>query len=202
MNENLKSLYDKIYKDESTKDPKKFIRIFEQDLSVIELPDLNNYDDYKMSTRLLSDYAQMLVAEGYVRKAVPFLNKAIKQVESDKDFSDTNKWSSPVYESLVWNRAFTNFSLKNIKEAKVDLKNLTDHFPENDRYRNWLKACDDRKFVLLEWSLFSLVIISSISYFAFGLENDTIRYIALLGILIGFFGGLFTGKIRKKRLQI
>ncbi len=51
MKNKLYKLYDQIYHDESTKDPKKFIEIIENEISIFDDDFSDNHDDYIKITR-------------------------------------------------------------------------------------------------------------------------------------------------------
>ena len=75
----IKSLYDKIYSDRETKDPKIFINIYEENINLIEGADnLTSNPDYKGIMRITADYALALSQYGSSRKSIPYLDKAIQ----------------------------------------------------------------------------------------------------------------------------
>jgi len=199
--ENLNKLYDKIYQDESTKEPRRFIQVIESEISLFDIDEYANYSDYFKMTRLMADYGIMLVKAGYIKKSLSHLENAILRIETDKELKDKDLWNEPLYESLLFNRGYVNMKLQNRSKAKKDFKNLTIKFPENDLYENWLKSCYDYNYGILEWTFAGLAMISIFFSFLFGRENVIINRIAFYGIIVGIIGGLTTNWIRKKKIE-
>ncbi|HAF31066.1 MAG TPA: hypothetical protein DCG75_18675 [Bacteroidales bacterium] len=202
MNEELNELYNRIYQDESTKDSKKFIQIIEENISIIDKTDYTNQEDYVKATRLLSDYSLFLVNAGYLRKAIPYLDKAVSQIENSNAINESNIWSEPLYERLIWERGITNFHLRERNKAKKDFYQLIAHFPDNDKYKNWFKACSDKSYNIAEWTFAGIALISIFISFIVKPENGIIDRIAFYGIFFGLFGGLLTKFFRNRRLKM
>lgn len=202
MNENLKKLYDRIYEDESTKNPKKLIEIIDSNIELIDNLNLEEYDDYYMATRLVSDYAISLIGAGYLRKSLPYLNKAIYQMENDKKLKDKNLFKETLYESLIWNRGIANYNLQNYKLAKRDFEELVANFPENDKYRNWFKASTDYKYKYVEWIFLGITVISIILSFATQPDDRVLRVISLYGIIGGILISALVNFYRNRRMKM
>jgi tetratricopeptide (TPR) repeat protein len=203
MERNIDEIYDLIYNDNSTKESKNFIRIVEPHMEIIEQNYSNiDYDKYFKSTRLLSDYSIQLVNDGYLKKALPYLEKSIQRFENDIKLKGKNIFEKPMYEALIWNRGMINFNLQKKKKAQIDFLKLIENFPENDKYNNWLKACSDRKYGIAEWTFASVAIISIFFSFILDPSDGIFDKVAIFGIIIGIFGGLTVSYIRKKRLKM
>jgi hypothetical protein len=200
INEKLNELYDRIYKDDSTRQPRRFIQLIESDLSVIDTVEYENYSEYFKATRLIADYGLMLVKAGYIKKSLPHLENAIKRIELDKEVKDV--WEQPIYESLIFNHGVVQYKLRKKASAKKAFKSLTVHFPENDLYDNWLKSCSDNRYAIIEWICVGITTISI--FFTMILQDETglLKNIALSGIVIGIIGGLTINLIRKRSLKI
>ena len=101
-----------IYNDQTTKNPKVFIKKVEPYIKIIEKDySGKEYDLYYKTTRLLSDYSIQLVNDGYSKKAVAFLDKAIARIEKDIKLKNKNLFEETIYETLIWNRGMNNFNL-------------------------------------------------------------------------------------------
>ena len=196
MEKTLEEIYDLIYNDNSTKEPKNFIRIVEPYLLVIGQDYSNDdYDKYFKSTRLLSDYSIQLANNGYLKKALPYIEKSILRFENDIKLKDKNIIEEPMYEALVWNRGMINFNLQKKQKAEIDFLKLVENYPENDKYNNWLKACSDIKYGIAEWIFAGIALISI--FFSFILEPNGgfLDRLTIFGIVIGVSGGLIVSYI-------
>ncbi len=198
MNDKLEQLYNKAYTDESTKNDRKFIQIIETDLSVINT--FNNASRNPKLTRIVADYGISLANTGYYKKSIPYLERAIKWLESDKNIKDL--WAEPLYEALIFNRGFVNHQLQNRIKANDDFKILTQKYPDNDLYLKWLKSGADYNYGMIEWMFAGIAIISIFFSFVLEREDGIFDQIAFFGIFVGLFGGLIINHIRKRRLKI
>ena len=134
----IKSLYDKIYSDNETKDPKQFIDIYEENKTLIESEDnLKTNADFDRLMRITSDYALSLSNYGSSRKSIPYLDKAV-QMFKNSSWKDLAKLS--MYETLVWTRAVENYNQKRYSLATQDFQYLVYTYHDNDKYKNWLVA--------------------------------------------------------------
>jgi flagellar biosynthesis/type III secretory pathway chaperone len=203
MQEELNKLYNQVYNDISSKESKGLVQTIEQNLELVEKTDFTDREDLKKATRLLSDYSIALFNDGYLKKSVTYLNKSIIQIEKHySKLHDLNIWNDPMYEALIWNRGQANFLLRKTQIAKLDLVNLVNHNPENDKYRNWLKACSNRKLIIIEWTFAVFAIGCIVLSFIMTPEDGIINMLAIYGIIICLVGGLTTNFIRKKRMKI
>lgn len=203
MEGKIDEIYDLIYNDSSTKESKSFIRIVEPHLEIIEQNySDSDYEKYFKSTRLLSDYSIQLANDGYLKKALPYIEKSIQRFENDMKLKGRNIFEEPMYEALIWNRGMINFNLQKKKNAEIDFLILTENFPENDKYNNWLKACSDRKYVIVEWTFAGIAVVSIFFSFLLNPSDGIFDKIAVFGILFGLIGGLTVSYIRNKRLKM
>ena len=148
----IKILYDRIYSDTTTKDPRQFIDLYDENKAVIEGADSSiSNPDYDGIMRLTSDYALSLSHYGSSKKAIPYLDKSIQQFK-DSTCADLTKVS--MYEILVWTRGVEQYNNKSYKTSSKDFQYLVDTYPENDKYRNWLlasKTITAKKWLNILW---------------------------------------------------
>ena len=148
----IKLLYDKIYSDRETKDPKIFINIYEVNKNLIEGADNSTSNpDYKGIMRITADYALALSQYGSSRKSIPYLDKAIQLF---KNSSLTDLKEVQMFETLVWARGTENYNQKEYSLASIDFQYLVDNYPDNDKYRNWLiasKTIKTKKYLNFIW---------------------------------------------------
>ena len=134
----IKSLYDKIYSDTSTKDPKTFINIYEENKDLIEGADYTiSNPDYKGIMRITADYALALSHYGSSRKSIPYLDKAI-QLYKNSPLAGSKEGT--MFEALLLARGIENYNQKKYSLASTDFQYLVGNYPDNDRYKNWLIA--------------------------------------------------------------
>lgn len=137
----VNELYDKIYTDESTKDSNTFLGIFDPNKEIVESAVINgNQDLHNKVMRLTADYAHHLTMRENYKKAIPQIDKAIELFQTYSDFKGSNLYEIGFYETLIFDRAMSNYYLKNFKASKQDLIILMDKFPDNDKYKNWMAA--------------------------------------------------------------
>ena len=134
----IKILYDKIYSENLIRDPKQFIDLYEENKYLLEGAETSKSNpDYDGIMRITSEYALSLSQYGSSRKAIPYLDKSI-QLFKDSSFDDLRKIS--LYEMLVWTRGVENYNLRKYSLAAKDFQYLVYNYPDNDKYRNWLRA--------------------------------------------------------------
>ncbi|MCX6291587.1 MAG: hypothetical protein NT126_07460 [Bacteroidetes bacterium] len=137
----LEIFYNKLYDNKESKDPKTFIKLFEENKELIESTDASTSNpDFSGILRLISDYAISLSNYGSTTKAIPYLDKAIKLFHDFSTFKNEDLNKIPIYETLVWRRGVDNYHLKKYSLATTDFQYLVENFPDNDVYRNWLLA--------------------------------------------------------------
>ncbi|RUT73427.1 hypothetical protein [Ancylomarina longa] len=196
MNEELENLYDKLYSEGPTKNPKTFIQLIKNDLTEIDLQD---YSSNPKLARVVADYGICLAKEGHYKKAYPFIEKAIQWFETEETNSDL--WIKPMYEVLIFNRGFVNYKLNNKIKAKLDFKTLVKRFPNNKLYVNWLKADSVVTYSRVEWFFVGLSIISLTASFILKPEDGFMDKVALYTMVIGILGGIIVSQIRKKKFN-
>ena len=138
---NFNELYESAYNQNLHHHPRKFVEFFAHNRILIEGQNLsNNNVIYDSVTRLTSDYAHSLTLNESYTKARPEIEKAIKLFENHPDYKTEKLLENKYYETLIFDRSVVKYYAKNYKEAIVDLNILTNNFPENEKYENWLRA--------------------------------------------------------------
>ncbi|MFT6166261.1 MAG: tetratricopeptide (TPR) repeat protein [Vicingaceae bacterium] len=186
----INQLYDQIYSDKSTKEPDKFLGIYEPNKNLVDATLINNDKElHNKVMRLTADYAHHLTMRENYKKALPNLNKAIELFQTYPDFKDTDLFKLGFYETLLFDRAVANYYLKNLNEAKNDLKSLNTQFPENDKYKTWLSATQVYSMDNVVKTMTIIMASSVISTALFdrqdiGVFYDIILYIGAVSIII------------------
>jgi hypothetical protein len=137
----LKAISLKIYTVETTKSPQDMVNNFELHQDIIESTDYNSsLETYTLYTRLTSDYAIALTNIYSYKKAIPYLNKGLDLLVNDSTIDKENIRTVKFYEALIFNRGICNYYLKNYSVSKKDFVLLTQLYPDNVIYKNWLTA--------------------------------------------------------------
>jgi tetratricopeptide (TPR) repeat protein len=200
----IKSLYDRIYSDKLTKDPKSFIYIYEEHKNLIEGAEQSTSNTaFDCLMRITADYALSLSQYGSSRKSIPYLDKAIQLF---KNSSLTDLKEVQMFEMLVWTRGVENYNQKNYSLASTDFQYLVDNYPDNDKYRNWLiasKTKKTKKYLNFIWGFASM---SLIWYLLAKNDRDTDRpyflvatiILVLLGVAVEIAISLLKSRINKQ----
>ena len=201
MTQEIENIYDRIYKDDSTKKPELFIEIVEPEISFIESIKPTNQNDYFKTTRIISDYSLMLSKIGDVTKSRIYLDKAIRLFENDKNLKGRNLFQESMYETLIANRAVNKYYVREFKSAENDFKGPTNNFPNNENYKKWLNKIQNRNFRLIEWGFLILIIIGTISSLYFDKNDGILNILSIVILIIGLIGSL-TFEIIRRRLKM
>ncbi len=141
----LKSIALKIYTIE-TKSPQNMVNTFERHQEQIEAIDYNvTPDDYILFTRLNSDYAIALTQIESHKKAIPYLNKSLTLLTNDPTIDQKDIKSVKFYQQVLFHRGVSNYRLRKYSESEEDFILLTDLFPDNILYEDWLIALKNVK---------------------------------------------------------
>lgn len=184
MKDRLDKLYDKIYQDNSTKEPSNFFKIIESEIDVLDHDYSDNYNSFQKVTRLISDYAIMLSNAGYLKKSLKYFDTAINNIQNDKNISKEKLPNEPLFEALLFHRGMTNYNLNNYRSSRPDFKFLVDNYPENDKYKNWHNGSIKVIYKNILWTLFSIVILSALGSFYFKREDGIVDKIVFLILVI------------------
>lgn len=200
----IKSLYDRIYSDNLTKEPKSFIHIYEEHKNLIEGAEQSKSNpDFDSIMRITSDYALSLSQYGSSRKSIPYLDKAIQLF---KNSSLTDLKEVQMFEMLVWTRGVENYNQKNYSLASTDFQYLVDNYPDNDKYRNWLIASKTKKTKKYLNFIWGFTIVGFTCYFMATNDRDpNARYflvatiiLVLLGVAVEIAISLLKSRINKQ----
>ena len=132
----IEAIYEKFLSEIKSKSPKEYIEFYKVNNDIIESGDTSlGSIDYNNIVSLTAEYALALSYYGSSRKALIYLDKAIKLIENATtgDLSKDN-----TYEILALTRGHENFNQKNYLEATKDYKYLAENYPDNDKYKKWL----------------------------------------------------------------
>jgi len=193
-------LYDKIYNNNILADSRRFVEIVE--LSKIDLLALVNkieQEDRSKVTRFVADYAINLASMEYTKSSLIFLNKAVDLFQKDETFKDNDLLNEPKYESLILNRAKTNYVLDNYRRALIDFKLLSNKFGSNDLYRKGYDACMDKILTIFQWITLSVLAISIGSILLLELETGLKSLMLSVLVLSLILSVAFNFIQRKKR---
>ena len=154
-------LYESIYSKNLHHEPRKFVEFFDHNRILIEGQNISiNEIIYDRVTRLKSDYAHSLIHNESHAKAKPEIDKALKLFENHPDYNEKDLLDIKYYETLIFDRAVVNFYSKNYKEAVEDFKTLTQKFPDDEKFRNWLKSTEAYKLVKFEKVLYIILAVT------------------------------------------
>jgi tetratricopeptide (TPR) repeat protein len=164
---------------------------------------------YKAVIRINSAYANALKSNGNVRKAIPFLSKAISLFDEYSKAPDKEKIESiksPSYELLRWNRGHSYFLTKSFDLALEDFRFLSINFPENEKYKVWIRGAELRKRREFEGSFLLVLIIGIVLKFIFfwHAHPSTLNYITsflLIGAWVLFMGFNIWNWIEGKKIE-
>ncbi len=202
----IDELYDLIYTDETTKDSNRFLNIYEHNKNLVDNQIIDGDKEvHNKVMRLTADYAHHLTMKENYKKALPIIDKAIGLFQTYSDFKDTDLFKISFYETLVFDRVVVNYYLKNIKGAKNDLKTLTDKFPDNDKYKNWLNATktySTQTFINILWYIIVAVVLTTaiVERIDIGVFYDIILYIGAVALITVVLAEIMK-VIRKRKIK-
>ena len=151
----------KEFDDLNSSDKLAYIRFYENNIDSIDNIDINkDYNHYNAKLRLFCEYGLSLVGGGLYSKGVSVLSEAIPMFENDPTQGKSELKKISYYEHLLWNYAMALWEIRKIDSSIVIFKQLVDYYPDNDKYKNWLKGLKAKKigkitkpiwFVCLIW---------------------------------------------------
>ncbi len=197
----IQELFDTIYNKENGINSNQKMTILEENLNIINGLEFENKDEFSKAIQLLGYYGVTLAYTGFYSKAIPFINQTQKQIEKQFELNKKNIWEDPLFEELIFVRGVTNFNLKNLNLAKKDFQVLVEHYPENEKYKNYYLLCNANKFVKIEWAFFGLAFVSFIFLFLIKPENIFLHNLAFAGIFISIIGGMSSSFLRRMYLK-
>jgi len=168
-------------------EPRKFVEFHDHNRILIEGQNISSNNlIYDRVTRLTSDYAHSLIHNENYTKAKPEIEKALKLFNEHPEYKDQDLLEIKYYETLIFDRAVVNHYTKNYKEAIVDLTLLSNKFPDDEKFKNWLKSAKLYKLVKLETYLYITVGVTSL----LGILLDGIHPILDKILMIGMASSL------------
>ncbi len=200
MTENIKQLYDQLYKDEQIKDPKTIIQLVEPDLSLIEKTTFENQDDFVKANQILADYAIALEKEERFSESLIYLEQVIIRIENN-NISGKDLIDEPLYETLIFQRGLARYHLKKYKEAILDFKILVNKDPRNTEYKTMHNETVKMIFRKFEWIMVALIVISAAASIYIG-RNNILIYRISYGVLIAVIIGFYIVNFLKKRQMV
>lgn len=179
-------LYNKLYIDRVTKDPKTFIDIYDANRMYIENQDTSSSNpNFRDLVQIIADYGIALSFYGSTTKAIPYLDKADRLF---KEYAELNKkedvLKSSMYERLVWERGKINYGLKKYNLSAKDFQYLVDTFPDNDKYREGLMASRTIKSKKIINSLWMAAAVLFIWYSFVTKDGDKLRDYFLMALIV------------------
>jgi tetratricopeptide (TPR) repeat protein len=159
----VKELHDNLYDEKTPRNPRFFIDTFETNIDLINNIDLSNLTDYDYVMRLTCDYAIMLEDSGYLKKSIPYLDKAIDLMENFPEYQKNKLFDIRYYELIVFHKARALYNLKKFKDSQVIFDKLDKALPNNDIYQSWILGIKGKKYDYLIWTglcviLFDLIL--------------------------------------------
>ncbi|MFY0628663.1 MAG: hypothetical protein JXR07_20385, partial [Reichenbachiella sp.] len=152
---NFNELFESIYSQNLHHEPRKFIEQFEHNRILIEgQKTSNNPTLYDNVTRLCSDYAHCLVCTENYKEATSAIEKAILLFQEHPDYKDQDLLDVFYYETILFDRVQMNYHAKNFEEVVADLNILSNKFPTNEKYSNWMKGAKLQKLYRIEKLLY------------------------------------------------
>ena len=113
---------------------------------------MSNLNDYDCAIRLTCDYAILLEDSGYLKKSIPYLDKAIHLMENFPDYQMEKLFDIKYYELVLFHKARALYNLKKYKESKLLFDRLYKAFPNNDKYQSWILGIKAKRYNYLIWS--------------------------------------------------
>lgn len=148
----IKELHDNLYFEITPRNPRMFIDTFEANFDLINNVDLSNLHDYDYAMRLICDYAILLEDSGYLKKSIPYFDKAIDLMEKFPDYQKQNLFDIRYYELIIFHKALALYNLKKYKDSKLLFDRPDKAFPNNDKYEGWVLGIKAKKYDNLIWS--------------------------------------------------
>ncbi len=152
---NFNELFESAYSQNLHNEPRKFVEFYDHNRILIESQNISSSNFiYDRVTRLTSDYAHSLIHNESHTKAKPEIEKALRLFEEHPDYKGQDLLELKYYETLVFDRAVVNYYAKNYKEAIDDLTKLSTKFPDDEKFKNWLRAAKSYKLIKFEKALY------------------------------------------------
>ena len=197
MNDRLNEIFNQYHVDK-TKDFKTLVSDLDSEIDYLMSIDSSNYDYFSKATQLIADYGIQLNNQGYVKKAKPFIDKGIQNIQIDEKLKGTDLFNDELYAYLIWTRGQINYTLKKHRLASKDFKVLALRFPDNDRYRNWYNGSANYIPNQLMWGFTAFIFLLLFSKYVMGFKSGLYFYLNLIGLLGLIFTGIYKATIKIK----
>ena len=203
----LDELYVKVYADDSVQDSNVFLGIFDAHKEIVENVTLDGKPElHSKVMRLRADYAHQLTLKENYSRAIPQIEKALVLFQSHPDYQDKDLYKIGFYEKLIFDRAISNYYLKNFHAANQDLKELRAKFPDNERYKTWMAASKSQSTQTLINALWFVVgaavlLTTFIDQETMGFVYDTVLYIGAIA-LFAVLSAEGVKVLNKKKIQV
>ena len=148
----IKDLYDNLYDEKTSRNSRMFIETYEANYELISNVDISNLADYDFAMKLTCDYAILLETDGYLKKSIPYFDKAINMLENFPEYPQNKLFDIKYYEMTLFHKARVLFNLKKYKDAHLIFDKLNKAFPNNDKYQSWIIGIVSKKYDFLIWS--------------------------------------------------
>ena len=202
----INELFDKVYSTDETKNPDTFIRLFEENIILIENQDLQiDNVTYNAVMRLTADYAHNLKMKESHTKALPYLDKAINLFENYSGFDKTKMNDVEFYRILRFDRGVSNYYKKNYSKSQLDFSWLIENNPENDAYKSWIFGLRYRKYdwvLNILWYIIagSVILLSLIDRDSYRFAHDLIVYLGAFALVVAPILGIIK-YLNKRKLN-
>ena len=182
-----------------------FVNFYERNSHSVESININKDEGhYNAKLRLVSEYGISLFGSGQYTQAVKVLSEAIPMFENAPNQNRSDLKNISYFEHLLWSYAVSLSETKDLNDSIKQFERLVDYKPENDKYRNWLKALKGQKISKLIKPLWIFIFAWLIGEFTF-FENFSSELQFRLSLIGGFLlliaGGfeLYIYLIKKKK---
>lgn len=161
---NFNELFESAYSQDLHLQPRKFVEFYDHNRILIEGQNISTSTSiYDRVTRLTSDYAHSLTLNESHSKAKTEIDKALKLFQNHPDYQGLDLLELKYYEALLFDRAVVNYYSKNYPEAIRDLTQLAERFPDDEKFRNWLRAAKSYKLTEFENTIYVIAALALIA---------------------------------------
>ena len=134
-----------------------FIRYFESNSDFIAKLDDNDEEQRGFKLKMNGDYGLSLAASGSPKKAVEVLEGFIPKFEKESGLDEDELSKTAYYEHLLWAFGSSLYYTDKIDETEKVFSRLVELQPENQKYKNWLRATKQKRYSRLRTILYVLL---------------------------------------------
>jgi len=184
-----------------------FIQFYENNIDSIDNIDVNKDENhYDAKLRLFCEYGLSLVGQGLLSKGISVLSQAIPMFENAPNQDQTKLIEISYYEHLLWNYAIGLNRAKHFEDSRIAFERLVECYPNNGKYKVWLKDVKAQKLGKLLKPLWGVCLVWLIGEYTFfeKLDSNTRFYLATIGAVTLVFtlmleGWIYIIKMEKAR---